>query len=96
MRPRLKTTSARDERLGEDAARLRGGQVAFGDDDDEGQLVAQRERGVHRPALHHGGGDEPAERAGGGVLRMPVIGGGDREGILGAGGRGGRGGQRGG
>ena len=39
------------QRLGEHAAGLGGGQVALGDDDDEGQLLAQREWRVHgRPS----------------------------------------------
>ena len=49
IRPRLNTASARRERLGEHAARLGGGQVALGDDDDEGQLLA-RAGGRRAPA----------------------------------------------
>ena len=84
------------QRFGQDASGLGGGQVALRDDDDEGQPLAQRESGLHRPGLHHGGGDEPAERAGRCVLGVPVIGRGDGERILGTGGGGGGGGQRGG
>ena len=51
---------------------------------------------MHRSGFHHGGSDKAAERAGGRVLRMPVIGGGHREGILGPGSSSGGGGQRGG
>ena len=47
MRPRLNTASASGERLGEHAARLGRGEVALGDDGDEGQLVAERQRRVH-------------------------------------------------
>ena len=93
MRPRLKTTSASGERLGEHAAGLGRGQVALGDDDDEGQLLAERERRVDGAALHRGGGDEAAEHAGRRVLGVPVVGGRHGEGVLGAGGRGGRGGE---
>ena len=67
------------QRLGQHAARLGGGQVALGDDDDEGQLLAEREGGVHRSALHHGGGDQSAEHAGRCVLGMPVVGARHRE-----------------
>ena len=83
MRPRLNTTSVPRQRLGKHVPRLGGGQVALGDDDDEGQLLAQRERGVHRAAVHHGGGDQAPEHAGRRVLGMPVVGGGHRERVLG-------------
>ena len=97
MRPRLNTASARGERLGEHAAGLGRGQVALGDDDDEGQLVARAAaaRARARPSTVVAA-TQAAEHAGRRVLGMPVVGGRDGEGILGAGGRGGRGGERGG
>ena len=55
----------------------------------------ERQRRLHRAALHHGGGDEPAEHAGRRVLGMAVVGGGDGKGVVGTG-RGGGGGGEGG
>ena len=90
-------TSARVRVPGSDVARLGSGEVAVRDDGDERQVVMQRQRRLHRLALDHGGGDEPAEHTGRRVLGMPVVGGGDGKGVLGAGrrGRGGGEGRRG-
>lgn len=84
------------QRLGEHAPGLGGGQVAFGDEHDKGQLVAQRKSRVHGQATDRAADDKAAEHAGRRVLGMPVVGGGHRERIRGTGRRGRRRGERGG
>ncbi len=85
------------EGIGQDTARCGCRQVTVGDDDDEGQLGAERQRRVHGAALHGGGGDQAAERAGRGILGMPVVGRRHGKGVVRARGscrRGGEGGRR--
>ncbi len=83
------------EAVGQHAARFGRGQVAVGDDDHEGQLLAQRQWRPRGAALDGGGSDEPAERARRRVLGVPVVGRRHGKGIVGAGGGGRRGGESG-
>jgi len=79
-------------RLGQHRAGLGRGQVALGHKSYEHEVVAQREREPDGPVIDPGRGDETTEHAGRRVLRVAVVGGRDREGVVGSrGGGGGRG-----
>ena len=83
------------ESVGQHPAGLGCGEVPFRDDRDDLEIVGQWQGGVRGRALDRGGRDEPAEHAGGGILRVTVVRRRDGEGIVGPGG-GGRGRRQGG
>ena len=95
IRPKIEERVVSVQRVGQDRAGFGCDQGPIGDDDHEGQLVAQGKLGRRGAAVDQRCGDQSPEDTGCRILGMTVQAGGDGERVVGPGGGRRRGGQRG-